>query len=112
MPCAPVHAGRAHPHQDMVVTDGRPGYLLKPEDLFRCGAVCGLDDRLHCPGAAGRAGRRRRVVEGGRSLCDFVLAGHRAVPIASPWDAESLDATRRPRITSQSANTNSPMPVI
>src|SRR3954468_5361885 len=47
MPRAPIHAGRSHPHQDLGVTNRGRGGVRQSEDVFGCGAVCVLDDRLH-----------------------------------------------------------------
>jgi len=111
MPGSPIHAGSAHLYQDLVVDDGRTVDLRQSEDLFGGGAIVDLDDRLDRLGVGGQWRRLDRVIERWGLLC-FVLRGHRAAPIELLWDSELLTVMRRPRITNQSANTNSPMPVI
>src|ERR1035438_9309458 len=103
-----MDAVRSYPHEDFVVADGGPGDLLKPEDVLRYGAVRVLDDRLHRLGVGALGLRLDRVIERCGLLRRFVLRVHR-VPIEVSWESGVM---RRPRITSQSANTNSPMPVI
>ena len=111
MPGTPIHAGSTYFYQDLVVADGRPVDLCQSEDLFGHGTVFVLDDRLHRFGVGGTWRRLDRVIEHW-GLRRFVLRGHRAAPIELSWDSESFTVMRRPRITSQSANTNSTMPVI
>ena len=89
VPGAPIHAGRTHPHQDLVVADSGPVDLRQSEDVFGCGAVLVLDDRLHRLGVGGPWCRLDRVIERW-GLRRFVLRGHRAAPIELSWDSEPL----------------------
>jgi len=63
MPGTPIHAGSPHLYQDLVVADDRPVDLRQSEDLFGCGAVVVLDDRLHRLGVGGRGRRLDRGIE-------------------------------------------------
>ena len=45
-----IHTFRAYPHQDLVVADGgAERSQSKQQDVFACGTVFGLHDRLHQP---------------------------------------------------------------
>ena len=43
----PINAGRAHPHEGLVVRDRRLVHLNEPEDICGDGAVGIMNDRRH-----------------------------------------------------------------
>src|SRR5579859_7559522 len=65
VPGAPIHAGRTHPYQDLVVADGGCGDMSESEHVLGRGSVPGLDDRRHRHVGGGGRGH-------GRGLCRWV----------------------------------------